>query len=355
MPIDYIGTASVSAQTRYCRTLYDELRKEWPRIGYSVPDFPKWWPRPWLFRNYLAAVLFARRNVMRCVSKESRAVVLGTPGMAGAIPSIRGKGKKAIVFLYDLIPLTREEFRRGRVLRFEANRTFPRVREADCVVSISEWTKREAVELLGVDAKRITVIPYGVDRTVFRPADIPKKEQVLYVGSEQPRKNIPGLLRAFARVKKAVPGATLLKVGGPQWKGGRERTEDLIRELGLTGSVNLVGDVSDDSLLARYYSESRVLVFPTYSEGFGLPPLEAMACGTPVVASNATSLPEVVGDAGILAGPDDTEALAEGVIRVLTDEAAARDLSRRGLERSRMFDWAEGGKRLAGLLRGMVG
>jgi glycosyltransferase involved in cell wall biosynthesis len=217
------------------------------------------------------------------------------------------------------------------------------LRRADALVAVSEHTRRELVELLGISPERITVVPEGVDCGAFKP--VPERlldePYILYVGSEQPRKNLDTLFRAFARVRPRFPDLKLVKVGAP---GGceapfRRRTLERADAAGVLADLVIAGEVSHDELLA-WYSGARCLALPSRHEGFGLPPLEAMACGCPTVVSAAGALPEVVGNAGLVYGsPDDVDALAKA-LRVLVSRPDERArLSRAGLERAREMSW----------------
>lgn len=217
-------------------------------------------------------------------------------------------------------------------------------RRAQRIVVASEFTKHELVELVGVAAERVVPVPLGVDRR-FQPIEpepmqlahrfgIPPIPFILWVGTAEPRKNLATLLRAFGLVRRRAPECVLVVVG-------LDHTEDrdLERELDRFGpSVIRPGFVTDDELVALY-SATSCLVFPSLNEGFGLPPLEAMACGAPVVASNRSSIPEVIGDAGILVDALDPDDIADGIERVVLSPETAQDMRRRGLERSRLFTW----------------
>jgi alpha-1,3-rhamnosyl/mannosyltransferase len=155
---------------------------------------------------------------------------------------------------------------------------------------------------------------------------------VLCVGNREPRKNLAAAVRAFAAAGAA--DCSLVVAGVRGW-----RNAEFERAVERTGAhVAIAGYVSDDDLV-RLYSGAACLVFPSLYEGFGLPPLEAMACGTPVIASDRTSLPEVVGDAGVLVDPRDEDALAAAIAALLEDESRARELGERGRERAARFTW----------------
>jgi glycosyltransferase involved in cell wall biosynthesis len=165
---------------------------------------------------------------------------------------------------------------------------------------------------------------------------------VLFVGSEHPRKNLAGLLRAFALLKRGGgnPGLRLVKVGEPGSAEARYRraTAALVGELGLGADVVFTGWVPDEDLRALY-SGAVCTVLPSLAEGFGLPPLEAMACGCPVVVSNAGALPEIAGGAAVVVDPGDVEELARALHALAGDAAARAELSALGLARAARFSW----------------
>lgn len=223
------------------------------------------------------------------------------------------------------------------------------LRRAQAIIAVSAYIKRSLIEQMGIPPERIHVIPEAVDLDFFRPQEVPdafrekyglheKWKYILYVGSEQPRKNFRTLVRAFARLYRRFNDVRLLKVGQPEIQQERERTLRLIEELGIEDAVIFCGHIEDE--LPLFYNVSHIFVFPSLYEGFGFPPLEAMACGTPVICSNTTSLPEVVGDAALLFDPLDEDALVDLMEQLLVDEKLRKEHIRRGLENARRFDWA---------------
>jgi glycosyltransferase involved in cell wall biosynthesis len=225
-------------------------------------------------------------------------------------------------------------------------RTFvPRsARRADRVLTGSEWTKRDLVERYGVQTERIVVTPYGVD-PVFRP-DGPRREgpsYALFVGALQRRKEPDLALRALSELDELK----LVYAGPDRGLGDELRRE--ARALGLDGRVEFAGHVSGDELAALYRGAA-ALVFPSRYEGFGLPVLEAMASGTPVVATSSSSIPEVAGDAAILVEPD-AAALAAGMERAMAERER---LKAAGLERASQFSWAETARRTADVYRALL-
>ena len=216
-------------------------------------------------------------------------------------------------------------------------------RRARRIVVGSEYVRGDVVEVLRVPPERVVVTRYGIDHR-FRPTEPDpawlsqrfgvRPPFILAVGTREPRKNLATVLEAFARAARELPDLTLVVVGQGGWK--NEAFERRLRQ--SDGSIVLTGYVSDDDLV-RLYGSAACFVFPSLYEGFGLPPLEAMACGTPVIASDRTSLPEVLGDAAILVEPTDADGLAAAVVRVVNSAALANELRRSGLERSRLFSW----------------
>jgi glycosyltransferase involved in cell wall biosynthesis len=220
-------------------------------------------------------------------------------------------------------------------------------RRARRVIAISSSTKHDIVRLLGVPESRVDVVACGVDED-FRP--IESKEQLdalrrkrhlpprmlLFVGTLEPRKNLTTLLRSYALLRRRFDPPPLV-VGGPRgWH--HEEVFSLAEELGLHEQVLFPGYIPREEL-PLWYSAASLFVYPSLYEGFGLPPLEAMACGSPVVVSNTSALPEVVGDAGLLVEPTDAEEMAGAMHRILTDSDLRDTLRAKGLERAKVFSW----------------
>jgi len=222
------------------------------------------------------------------------------------------------------------------------------LKKADRIITVSNFSKNEITKHLGYPENKISVINDAVDHSCYyqkRDKEILKKynisdkaKAILYVGSEQPRLNVPFLLKGLAGLKKLLPGIKLLKIGNPQWPKVREKLEKLIRELNLKEDVIFLGHLPLEEL-PKFYNAADLFVYPALYAGFGLPPLEAMACGTPVITSNAASLPEVVGDAGIMVDPFDITKLTQAMFDILTKEELRENLIKKGLKRAQMFNW----------------
>lgn len=225
-------------------------------------------------------------------------------------------------------------------------------RRAAHVIAPSEYTRRDLIETYGLDPARVSAIPLAV-APHFRPVREAEElarvrerygirgEYVLAVGSIQPRKNLARLVRAYAALRRERGRSNLpqlVLVGKQAWLYGD--TLRAIEEENLGESVLLTGYVSEGDLPALY-TGALLFAYPSFYEGFGLPPLEAMSCGVPVLTGNQTSLPEVVGDAGLTVDPFDIGALGEALARLIDDDALRTELSKRGLQRARRFDWRE--------------
>ena len=228
------------------------------------------------------------------------------------------------------------------------------VRLSDRVTTISEYSAREITRLTGVSAGKVTVIPLGLDRALFRRIDddlirqqVRSKYQlperyILFVGNVKPNKNLQQLVEGFARLLSRLPDYHLLIVGKKDGfiTGDKVLIDRIDADSGLATKVSFSGYV-DLADLPVLYSMAAVFAFPSIYEGFGFPPLEAMACGCPVVASNRTSIPEVCGTAAHYINPVDSEDIARGLWDVLTDDTLRQRLQTSGLEHAKQFDWKE--------------
>jgi len=248
--------------------------------------------------------------------------------------------------------------------RIYLNLMVPRfLRAADAVIAVSECSKRDAVRLYGIPAEKIHVIPEGVDAR-FKPNPPASVEHVrsthhlperfvLCVGTIEPRKNLPILFEALAsRREQGLEIWPLVIAGKPGWL--YEPIFQRVTELGLQNLVHFTGFFPDDDLPALC-SAATLLAMPSRYEGFGLPVLEAMACGTPVVCSNTSSLPEVAGDAALLVPPDDVRGWGEAIARVLTDDALRAQMRERGLAHAARFSWELAARQTADLYRRVAG
>jgi glycosyltransferase involved in cell wall biosynthesis len=215
------------------------------------------------------------------------------------------------------------------------------IKRASHIIATSQATRKDLIKYLKIPDDRISVIYNGIDHSLLKPYKVKlfDRPYILYVGSERPRKNLGRLFEAFAILRKEFPELLLVKVGVAGRT--REYRQEIIRKLDslrIAQAVIFVEYVSELDL-AYYYSSAALLAYPSLYEGFGFPPLEAMACGCPAVTSDTSSLPEVVGEAGIMFNPYNTDSLVEAMRKVLTDSELRDDMVRKGLEQAKKFSW----------------
>ncbi len=224
------------------------------------------------------------------------------------------------------------------------------VRRAAAVLTLSEFSKHDIVRRYSVPSEKVVVAPCAAD-PMYQPLRDPARlaaicdkygtgeRFILCVGNLQPRKNLKTLITAYVRLRRAgTMRHKLVLVGREAWL--HEDIFAAARDSGYAEELVFTGYVPDEDLVALY-NAAELFVYPSLFEGFGLPPLEAMACGTPVVTGNTSALPETVGDAALTVDPYDAEALAGAMARVLGDAVLRADLSARGLERAAAFSWAD--------------
>lgn len=277
------------------------------------------------------------------VARHLKADVFHSPDF---IPPLRYRGR-SVITIHDLAFLIYPHFLTQDAARYygQIDRA---VRHADQIIAVSQSTKNDLVRMLGTPEDKITVIYEAADPR-FSPIDRGEALQhvqalyelpdefILFVSTIEPRKNIGALLRGYRRLRddyKLTPALVL--VGAPGWLS--DDVHALVDKLDLKPHTFFLGRVDTHEL--RYlYNAARCLVHPAFYEGFGLTPLEAMACGTPVIVSNVSSLPEVVGDAAVLIDPQHDEEITVALWRLLTDPALAETLRAKGLQRAAAFSW----------------
>ncbi|NLY74016.1 MAG: glycosyltransferase family 4 protein [Firmicutes bacterium] len=256
---------------------------------------------------------------------------------------------KLVVTVHDLIPYFLPEMVRSSFLkRFTTEMPFI-VERADRIITVSAASKQDIINIFKVDPQKITVIP-SAPSSAYRP--LPKAETkdrlwktyglkkpyILYVGGLNPRKNVAELIYAYSKIRRLLPEGQSLVILGPE---GRHRSKlQLLGEaLNLTAEELIFPGFIDTSELPYFYNGADLFVYPSLYEGFGLPPIEAMACGIPVITSDVSSMPEVVGDAAVKVNPYDTLALAEAILKVLTVDSLRLELSAKGLRHSAKYTW----------------
>ena len=259
---------------------------------------------------------------------------------------------KSIITVYDMVserfPETMDKRNRNLLRKFLAKSC----KKADIIITISEFSKREITDCLGISPEKIRVALCGYEsKMYYPPVDAAEKVNfrqklermyqisspyILYLGTLEPRKNVDVLLDSFAALHSRFPDLKLVIAGGLGWQ--YEKTLAHLTDLGLGDSIVRTGYIPETDK-RMFYASAEVFVFPSLYEGFGLPVLEAMASGTPVVCSNTSSLPEVVGEAGLLCDPGNAQAFADAIERILTDTDLRASLMARQRDRVTQFTW----------------
>jgi glycosyltransferase involved in cell wall biosynthesis len=261
---------------------------------------------------------------------------------------LRGRGRKGnIVTIHDLAFKHYPQFLKkkfGQSLSFL--KTKWDVQRADRVIAVSQHTAKDIIEFFKIDRKKVKVVYHGVG-TDFRP-DVPMAsileikrkyhiltpKYILWVGTLEPRKNLITLIKMYDQLKNIHAEYNLVLAGGLGWQ-----YEDILMQTqSLDKKVQITGYLPRGDLVPLY-AGAALFVYPSLYEGFGMPLLEAMASGVPIVAANTSSIPEVIGEAGILVDPLNISAMGEAVMRVLTDSSVSSSLKEKGIQRARLFTW----------------
>ena len=256
------------------------------------------------------------------------------------LPALASLAKKTVTMIFDL-SFTRNEWTPKSRFNYFKEHFRKGIDRSDVIVTSSDFVLKEISEKYGIS--KTEKIRLGVDANIFNRRQSRRNagfegmgKYILFVGSMQPRKNIGMLLNAYKMLPQNIRKVyKLLLIGSEGWNNSSELAQ--IAE--MDGDVLVIADVNSGDALADYYRNASLLVFPSLYEGFGLPPLEAMACGCPVVASNASSIPEVCGNAAVYVNPKKAGSIAAGIKKVLSSEKLRKDLVEKGLARVKKYTW----------------
>lgn len=337
---------------QYVRALVAALREHATQNDYIVIPPPAVGGRQSSVRHWrahLGKVWFEQIAFPRAC-RRARAEVAHVPYFGSPLIA----ATRTIVTIHDLIPLVLPAYRGSWRVRAYTALAAASARRADAIIADSEWSKRDIVTRLGIDAARVRVV-YLAAEARYRPMDdatqienvrrkyaLPEK-YLLYLGGYDQRKNVRVIIEAFARAAVSRLGYRLVLAGVNLGRADSEFFPDprrLARAANLpVDALACVGWVDEDDKPALY-AGARAFLFPSRYEGFGLPPLEALACGVPVLCADASSLPEVVGDAALLLPPDDPRAWADALDALLDDAPRWAELCARGIAQARKFSWA---------------
>ncbi|MBC8253340.1 MAG: glycosyltransferase family 4 protein [Ardenticatenia bacterium] len=278
------------------------------------------------------------------------------------IPPFR-RNCRSVITVHDLAFLLYPHFLTNESARYYGQ-IDQAVRCTDHIIAVSESTRQDTIKLLGVPEKKITVI-YEAANPIYRQIE-PREarrlvvdtygldgDYILFVSTIEPRKNLPALLQAYRKLRDDYKSDVKLVLAGRRgWLS--EEVYEVVEALNLAEHVRFLGRVPSGHLV-YLYNAARMLVHPSFYEGFGLPPLEAMNCGTPTIVSNVSALPEVVGDASILVDPHDIDGLTVAMWRVLTDADLRASLVAKGLTHARMFSLERAAQETLAAYRRVVG
>jgi glycosyltransferase involved in cell wall biosynthesis len=278
------------------------------------------------------------------------------------IPPFR-RNCRSVITIHDLAFLLYPHFLTKESARYYGQ-IDQAVRRTDHIIAVSESTRQDAIKLLGVPERKITVI-HEAANPLFRQLDAEEarrhvakaygldEDYILFVSTIEPRKNLPALLQAYRRLLDDYKRPEKLVLAGSRgWLS--DEVYQMVETLHLSDRVRFLGRVPTEHLV-YLYNAARLLVHPSFYEGFGLPPLEAMTCGTPVVVSNVSALPEVVGDAAWLIDPHDIDGLTVAMWRILTEDDVRHSLIAKGLKRAQMFSWDRAAQETLDVYRRVVG
>ena len=343
----------LSGVARYTRSLYQAILEQQladvtyscnGRIHHTMPEQSgnpaggslPWWIRETLRETRLKLIEYRLRNI---ASKGGFDVYHET----GAFPFLKNSDLPTVMTIYDLSLVKFQHCHPiDRVRNFERH-FYKRAHLVEHFITISEFVRQEIIETLHISPEKVTAIPLGVDNIFqkmpeskvshyLKKRELPSR-YILTVGTHEPRKNIASLIRALASTRE---DHVLVSIGWPGWLNTEFDQE--IRSLKMEDRVICLGHVPDNELVLLYNGAS-LMVYPSLYEGFGLPILEAMACGCPVICSNTSSMPEVAGDAAILVSPKDELALTEAINNAMEDKELSQQLIESGYSRAKKYSW----------------
>ncbi|MGD1856065.1 MAG: glycosyltransferase family 4 protein [Leptolyngbyaceae cyanobacterium] len=258
-------------------------------------------------------------------------------------------GCRFVVTVHDLIPLRFTQQFSAHLVGYFRKYVSRVVKQAEHILCDSVATANDLIEFYGISASKITPILLAYDREHFRPSQSAAKKYFLYIGRQDPHKNLSRLIDAFRHVHQLNKDLELWLVG-PMDKRYTPTLVAQAQAAGVENSIRFLDYVAYD-VLPELMGDAIALVFPSLWEGFGLPPLEAMACGTPVITSNLASLPEVVGEAAVLIDPYNVAELANAMAMVANDSQLRKTLKVLGLKRAQQFTWEKTGKQTVDVLK----
>lgn len=360
MHVEFVSPCDHSPQTGIGRYIHTMVRHLSGSVDLTIRS-PRFIP--------LAGRLSPLKNLPIGIQDHMPGSIVHFPQIMGCAMMLYRPYHPSVATVHDLgfLELPEEWQMLDPVARRLLRLSLAGLKRVDSIVAVSEFTRQGVIKHLGVSEDRVVAIHSGIDHELFRPivnarqavidlyprlSAIASAPWLLYVGSELPRKNVGTLLQALALLREEMPDVRLIKVGSAGGEHFRRETLHTIGQLGLGDQVLIFEGVADDAL-PLFYNAADLFVTASKLEGFGLPVLEAMACGAPVVCSDAGALPEVVGKAGRTVPAHGASMLSEALARVLTDPQLRRWMAQRGRERSQSFTWEQAAAETAAVYRGL--
>ncbi|WP_375501617.1 glycosyltransferase family 4 protein [uncultured Nostoc sp.] len=328
--------------TTYALNLLPHLKQLYPTLlvsqnipGYNCYPVPRNQTAEQGVKGHFARLVWTQFQLPQIYRKLKSQILFSSLPEAPLYSNCR-----FVITSFDMIPL-RFPKRFSPLIPYHRYYAPQVLKQAQHIISISQTTAQDITKFYEIPANKITSIPLAYDRTHFFPLNLPTRNYFLYIGRQEPYKNIQRLISAFA----ALPNCKEyeLWLAGPNDRRYTPILKAQVAELGITNQVKFL-DYIPYSELPKIINQAIALVFPSLWEGFGLPVLEAMACGTPVITSNLSSLPEVAGDAAILINPYNTGEITEAMQAIATDSESRSRLSSQGITHSQQFSWEKTGK-----------
>ncbi|MEA1916099.1 MAG: glycosyltransferase family 1 protein [Campylobacterota bacterium] len=351
------GLSKLTKTSYFYAWFYSDELRERPLGNFEakVNFVKKYFPRPYVVTHIVKSIIF---NIGLFIKKPD---VIFQPNY-NIFKTY--KNFPTVIVVHDLSHIRYAQFHPDdRVEYFNKNLEYS-VQNSSKVVVVSEFTKQELIELNLANDDKIEVIYNGVtdgfkplhvdeiSNSFFEKYSLKKKEYILFVGTFEPRKNLSLLLESYSKYVLSTPNPSeLVLVGTSGWRD--EFFNDVLQEVLKLSSVKRLGYLSDDEL-KLVYAGAKMFVFPSFYEGFGLPPLEAMASGTSVIASNVSSIPEVVEDAGILIDPHASNELLEAIKLLDSNDELRAKYEKKGIEQAKKFNWDDSTKRLHAVLENVA-
>ncbi len=259
------------------------------------------------------------------------------------------KSKKTVLTIYDLSFLTHPQWVSPKIIHLFKPTIFNSAQKATHIITCSEKSKTDISTILNIPPEKVTVSYPGIDKSIFHPVDKEESHHylkknysiklpyILFVGTIEERKNITGLLTIYEKIHKQIPHHLVL-IGKKGYQS--EKILSQIQTMESSHKILYLDYIKNHTELKWFYNSADLLIFPSFDEGFGIPPLEAMACGCPTIVSNQGALPEVVGPDGIAIHPQDFDQFSTTIINILSDKELHNNLKQRSIKQAEKFDWA---------------